>query len=82
VQNAASQYVFVEDRLACAIMSPLSAQAYRLSRPGRDRIAFIPFCPAVPYRLAILTPARISLSRLARAFAAALKEEAQSIVAG
>jgi DNA-binding transcriptional LysR family regulator len=82
VQNAASQYVFVEDRLACAIMSPLSAQAYRLSRPGRDRIAFIPFHPAVPYRLAILTPARISLSRLARAFAAALKEEAQSIVAG
>ncbi len=63
-------------------MSPLSAQAYRLTRPGRGRIAFIPFRPAVPYRLAILTPARISLSRLARAFAAALKEEAQSIVAG
>jgi DNA-binding transcriptional LysR family regulator len=33
-------------------------------------------------RLAILTPARIPLSRLARAFAAVLKEEAQSIVSG
>ena len=82
MQNAASQYVFVEDRLACAIMSPLSARAYRLTRPGRGRITFLPFRPQVLYRIAILTPAHKPLSRLARAFADLLTSEAQSIVAG
>lgn len=82
VQNAASQYEFVQNGLAFAIMSPLSAQNYRLTRPGRDRIAFLPFRPQVRYRIAVLTPARKPLSRLARAFAALLKKEAQSIVGG
>ena len=80
VQNAASQYVFVEEGLAYAVMSPLSAQNYRLTRSGRDRIVFIPFRPEVPYRIAVLTPAHKPLSRLARAFASLLMKEAQSLV--
>ena len=80
VQNAASQYVFVEDGLACAVMSPLSAHNYRLTRPRGKRIAFIPFRPNVPYRIAILTPAHKPLSRLVRAFADVLKAEVQAIV--
>lgn len=79
-QNAASQYVFVEDGLACAIMSPLSAQNYRLTRSGHDRIAFIPFRPAILYRAAILTPAHKPQSRLTRAFADLLKQELRGIV--
>jgi len=79
-QNAASQYVFIEDGLACAMMSPLSAQNYRLTRPRGMRIAFVPFRPKVPYRVAILTPAHQPLSRLARAFADVLKAEIQAIV--
>ncbi len=80
VQNAASQYVFVEEGLACAVMSPLSAQNYRITRSGRDRIVFIPFRPNVSYRIAVLTPAHKPLSRLARAFASLLKKEALSLV--
>lgn len=80
VQNSASQYVFVEEGLACAVMSPLSAQNYRLTRSGRDRIAFIPFRPRVPYRLAVLTPTHKPQSRLASAFASLLKIEALSLM--
>jgi DNA-binding transcriptional LysR family regulator len=77
-QNAASQYVFVEERLACAVMSPLSAWVYRQTRAKNDRIAFIPFLPRVPYRIAILTPAHKPLSRLARTFVDMLKAEMAS----
>jgi len=80
VQNAASQYVFVEEGLACAVMSPLSAQNYRLTRSSRDRITFVSFRPQVPYHIAVLTPAHKPLSRLARAFASLLKKEAQSLI--
>ncbi len=80
VQNAASQYIFVEEGLACGVMSPLSAHNYRITRSGRHRIAFIPFRPKVPYPIAVLTPAHKPLSRLARAFASLLKKEAESLV--
>ena len=80
VQNAASQYVFVEEGLACAIMSPLSAQNYKLTRLDRHRIEFIPFRPRILYRIAILTPAHKPLSRLASAFSVFLKKEAQALV--
>jgi len=80
VQNAASQYIFVEEGLACGVMSPLSAHNYRITRSGHHRIAFIPFKPKVPYPIAVLTPAHKPLSRLARAFAKLLKKEAQSLV--
>jgi len=75
VQNAGSQYTFVEEGLACAIMSPLSARNYHLTRSRHNRIAFIPFRPTVVYRVAILTPAHKPMSRLARAFANVLKAE-------
>ena len=51
-----------------------------LTRPRGKRIAFIPFRPNVPYRIAILTPAHKPLSRLVRAFADVLKAEVQAIV--
>jgi DNA-binding transcriptional LysR family regulator len=80
VQNAASQYVFVEEGLAYAVMSPLSAQNDRLTGSGRDRIVFIPFRPRVPYRLAVLAPIHKPQSRLASAFANLLKNEALSLM--
>jgi len=80
VQNAASQYVFVEKGQACAVMSPLSVENYRRTRPDRWRVAFIPFRPKVLYRIAILTPAHKSLSRLTRAFAEELKLEVCSLI--
>ncbi len=80
VQNAASQYIFIEDGLACAIMSPLSAENYRQTRLDPARIVFIPFRPNVIYRIAILTPARKSMSRLTRAFAEALKIEVEALI--
>lgn len=80
VQNAASQYVFVEEGLAFSIMSPLSARNYRLTRPNRERIVFIAFRPTVLYRVAILTPAHKTLSRLVRAFAEELKKEVETLI--
>ncbi len=74
-QNAASQYVFIEEGLACAVMSPLSARDYQTTCAGPERIAFVPFRPRLPYPIAILTPAHRPLSRLARAFVELLKED-------
>lgn len=75
MQNAVSQYVFVEDNRACAIMSPFSARNYIASRSGQSAIQFIPFRPKVKYGLAILRPAHKPLSRLAQVFYDALKVE-------
>ncbi len=80
VQNAASQFAFIEEGLACAIMSPLSSQNYKQTQPNSDRIVFIPFQPAIVYRIAILTPAHNPISQLARAFAELLKKEVENIV--
>ncbi len=82
MQNAASQFAFIEQGLACAIMSPLSSQNYNQTQPDNARIRFIPFQPEVVYRIAILTPAHNPNSQLARAFADLLKKEIESIVAG
>jgi len=75
MQNAVSQYVFVEHNRACAIMSPFSAENYLSSRRGSSAIRFIPFRPNVKYGLALIRPAHKPLSRLAQAFYEALKEE-------
>jgi len=82
VQNAASQYAFVEEGLACSIMSLLSAQNYRMTRRHNDRIEFIPFSPKIDYPFAILTPAHKPLSHLARAFVDVLKNEATALLSG
>ena len=80
-QNAASQYHFIEQGLACGVMSPLSAHNYRTTRTDSDGIVFIPFKPKVSYPVAILTPAHKPLSRLALAFIDMLKTEVASILA-
>jgi DNA-binding transcriptional LysR family regulator len=82
MQNAASQFAFIEDGLACAIMSPLSAQNYKLTRHNNECIVFIPFLPEVIYRIAILTPAHKPISQLARTFASLLKKEVENIIQG
>lgn len=79
IQNAASQYVFIEEGQACAIMSPVSARNY-LSMYGRaGKISFVRFSPAIPYQIAIIKPAHRSLSRLAQAFSELLKNEIQTV---
>ncbi len=80
-QNAASQYHFIEQGLACGIMSPLSAHNYRSTRVESGGIVFIPFKPKISYPVAILTPAHKPLSRLALAFIDMLKSEVASILA-
>ncbi len=75
IQNAASQYVFVEAGQAIAIMSPISARNYLSSHAQNSRIAFIRFQPSVAYRIAIIRPAHRPLSRVAQAFAELLKQE-------
>lgn len=66
---------FVEAGLACAVIDPLSADSYRLSRGGEAGVLFRPFLPAVLFTVAIVTPVHRPLSGLARSFAKALGEE-------
>ncbi|MCP5371762.1 MAG: LysR family transcriptional regulator [Hyphomicrobiales bacterium] len=80
-QNAASQYVFVEDALAYAVMSPFNVSIYRRNSPDPSRIVFVPLRPAVPYPIAILVPAHRPLSRLAQAFVAFLDREITALLA-
>ena len=75
MQNATSQYVLVEEALACAVMSPVSARNYLSGDGSRSQLAFVPFFPVVPYRIAIIRPAHRPLSRLAQAFSDLLKKE-------
>ena len=82
MQNAPSQYAFVEEGLAFAVMSPLSSYNYKHLQPNSNRIVFIPFLPEVIYRIAILTPAHNPISQLAQAFANLLETEVENIVWG
>ena len=68
VQNAAAQSILVAENLSYAVFSPLSAWIYKEMDLGTDAIEFIAIEPAVRYRVAILTPAHRTLSRLAQAF--------------
>lgn len=78
MQNAVSQYVFIEEGQACAVMSPISARNYQATHSGNSRISFVRFSPIIPYKIAIIRPAHRPLSRLAQAFIAQLKDELQS----
>lgn len=82
MQNAASQYVFIEEGQACAIMSPISARNYLSIHADHSRISFVPFSPAIPYKIAIIRPAHRPLSRLAQAFADLLKKEIENVNLG
>ena len=80
VQNSSSQYVFIENEQACAIMSPISAHNYVSTYQANSKISFIPFQPEIPYIIAIISPAHKPLSRLAQAFCELLKEEIETII--
>ena len=75
MQNAASQFVFIEEGLAWAVMSPMSAHYYHQSQVDVPRIVFRPFQPQVVYKIAVLTPTHAPISNLARAFAEVLSAE-------
>lgn len=79
MQNAASQFAFVEDGLAWAIVSPMSVYYYKQSELNQPRIVFIPFRPSIVYRIAVLTPAHTPVSRLARAFSDILVDEVRRV---
>ncbi|MBE9557153.1 MAG: LysR family transcriptional regulator [Proteobacteria bacterium] len=78
-QNVASQYTFIENGLACAVMSPMSRRVYRMARASSDRIAFVPFRPSVTYSVSVLVPNNKPLSRLALGFVKALIGEVEAI---
>ncbi|MFC3569346.1 LysR substrate-binding domain-containing protein [Paracoccus simplex] len=66
---------FVEAGLACAVIDPLSAESYRLSRGDAGRVTFRPFRPAVPFTAAVVMPQHRPLSKLAQAFAEILHDD-------
>ena len=79
MQNAASQFAFVEDGLAWSVVSPMSAHYYDVTQPNNPKIVFRQFRPAIQYRIAVLTPAHAPVSQLAQAFAAQVAEEVKRI---
>lgn len=81
IENATSQYVFVEEGQACAIMSPISARNYMSANTGKCKIAFRWFSPRLMYSIAILKPAHQPLSRLAKSFSELLLDEIQNVCA-
>jgi len=81
-QNVASQYTFIGNGLACAVMSPMSMHIYHKNNANSDRIAFIPFRPAVNYPVSVLMPNNKPLSRLALAFAKEFTREVEAMALG
>ena len=72
-------FTFVEAGQGYSIIDPLSAESYKSFRTDDARIVFKPFRPAIPLVVSIMTPAHRSLSRLASAFARALRDEVRRI---
>ena len=72
-------FTFVEAGQGYSIIDPLSAESYRLYCKDNPRIVFKPFRPAIPLVASIMTPAHRSLSRLADAFARALRDEVRRV---
>ncbi|WP_323715921.1 LysR substrate-binding domain-containing protein [Paracoccus aminovorans] len=66
---------FVEAGLACAIIDPLSAESYRLSRGDAGKVTFRPFQPVVPFTAALVMPQHRPLSKLAESFAEILRDD-------
>ncbi len=62
---------FIAAGQACAVVDVLSAESYRRSNAGEERIRFLPFEPAIPFGYSILTPSERPLSQLAASFAEA-----------
>ncbi|KIC17155.1 MULTISPECIES: LysR family transcriptional regulator [unclassified Leisingera] len=72
---------FVAAGQACAVVDVLSAESYRRSNAGDERIRFLPFEPAIPFGYSILTPSERPLSQLAASFTAAWQEHVAEILA-
>ena len=70
---------FVERGLAYAVVDPLSAESYRISRAGDPKLVFRPFKPAIYLQASIMTPVHRPLSNLGQAFATILKDEIRRI---
>ena len=58
----------VERGLCYMICDPITAKSYASYAPRRPRVKFLSFEPAIPYPLALMTPAHRPLSELALAF--------------
>ena len=65
----------VEQGLCYCVCDPLTAVSYEVNRAGNSSVAFIPFAPAVPYDIALLSPAHRPLSRLASEFYGVMEAE-------
>ena len=67
---------YVENGLACAIVDPISARSYSLSKGGSDMgVVFKPFQPEIVFELAVLRPNHRPMSLLARDFTEVLIRE-------
>lgn len=75
-------FTFIERGLAYSVVDPLSAESYRIYRAADQRVVFRPFSPKVYLVASIMTPAHRSLSNLAQAFTAALRNEIRRIDRG
>ena len=58
----------VERGLCYMICDPITSESYASYAPKQPRVKFLPFEPALPYPLALMTPAHRPLSELAIAF--------------
>lgn len=67
--------------LGCVVCDPITAATYAARVSGGHRVAFRPFAPAVPYSVAILTPAHRPVSALARAFQDLLEDRLTDLAA-
>ena len=73
-------FTFIENGLAYSVVDPLSAEGYRIYRGDDCRVVFRPFRPKVRLMASIMTPpAHRSLSNLAQAFTAALRNEIRRV---
>ncbi len=72
-------FMFVEQKLACTIVDPLSAESYRIYRGNHQQVVFKPFKPKVYHQIAIITPLHRPLSHLAKAFTHYLRNEIKRI---
>lgn len=70
---------FVQNRLAYAIVDPLTADAYRIYAGGRDDICFLPLEQPIDFFIEKLTPSYRPLSVMARAFSDRLTQRFEDL---
>jgi len=69
----------VENGVCYCVCDPITAVNYGICRGSRRSVTFLPFTGAVPFDLAILTPAHRPLAILTRAFLERLEAELERI---